>query len=71
MASNLQARVHLRDAIEHLHLIEVHFMLHPQLISYIHTSVIASNGFQTTSSPSVPSLHPIVVVGIFSRGIIT
>ena len=42
MASNLQARVHLRDALEHLHLIEVHFMLHPQLISYIHTSVIAN-----------------------------
>ena len=48
MASNLQAVVHLKGALERLNLIETHFILHPQLISYINASVIASKCFQTT-----------------------
>ena len=71
MAPNLHAGVHLRDALERLHLIETHFVLHPQLISYIHASGIASKCFQTTFSPSVPSRQPIVSVCLFSRSIIT
>ena len=71
MASNLQAGLHLRDALARLHLIETHFVLHPQLISYIHASGIASKCFKTPSSPSVPSCKPIVLFCIFSRSIIT
>ena len=48
MASNLQAVVHLKGALERLNLIETHFILHLQLISYIYASVIASKCFQTT-----------------------
>ena len=72
MASNLhvQAGVHLRDALERLYLKETHFILHPQLISYIHASGIASKRFKTTSSPSVPSRQPTVSAGIFTRFII-
>ena len=71
MASNAQVGVHLRDALERLHLIEKHFIFHPQLISYVCASGIAIKSFQTTSSPFVPSCQPIVSVGIFSRSIIT
>ena len=33
MTSNLQAGVHFRDALEHLHLIDMHFVLHRQLMA--------------------------------------
>ena len=31
MTSNLQADVHFRDALEHLYLIDMHFVLYKQL----------------------------------------
>ena len=69
MKSNLQAAVHFRDALEHLHLIDMHFILHTQLIGCMHTSCttgIASKHFQTTSSKYVPSCNKsIVSVGLF------
>ena len=73
MTSNLQAVVHFRDALEHLHLIDMHFDLHKQLNGYMQTIGIASKHFQTTSSQSVPnSCHKsIVSVGLFSRTIIS
>ena len=72
MTSNLQAGVHFRDALKHLHLIDMHFVLHKQLIGCMHTSMIASKQFQTTSSQSVPSCHKSIVSdGLFSRSIIT
>ena len=60
MKSNLQADVHFRDALEHLHLIDMHFVLHEHPTGCMHTTVIASKHFQTTSSQSVPSCHKIV-----------
>ena len=67
MTSNLQADVYFRDALEHLHLIDMHFVLHKQLSGCVHTTVIASKHFQTTSSQSVPSCHKsIVSISIFS-----
>ena len=72
MTSNLQADVHFRDALEHLHLIDMHFVLHKQLTGCMHTTVIASKHFQTTYSQSVPSCHKsIVSFSLFSRSIIT
>ena len=41
MTSKLQAGVHFGDALEHLRLTDVHFVLHPQLIGYKHASGIA------------------------------
>ena len=57
MTPNLQADVHFRDALEQLHLIDMHFVLHKQLPGCMHTTVIASKHLQTTSSQSVPSCH--------------
>ena len=72
MTSNLQADVHFRDALEQLHLINMHYVLHKQLTGCMHTTVIASKHSQTTSSKSVPSCHKsIVSVSLFSRSIIT
>ena len=72
MTSNRQSGVHFRDALEHLHLIDMHFVLHKQLIGCMHTTGIASKHFQTTSSQSVPSCHKsIVSVGLFSKSVIT
>ena len=73
MTCNLQADVHFRDALEHLKLIGMHFVLHKQLTGCMHTTtVIASKHFQTTSSQSIPSCHKsIVSVSLFSRSIIT
>ena len=66
MASNLQAGVHFRDALEHLHLIDMHFVLHEQLIGCMHTTVITNKHFQTSSGQSVPSCHKsLVTVGLF------
>ena len=69
MTSNLQAGVHFKNALEHLHLIDMHFVLHRQLIGCMHTSCttgIASKHFLTTSSQSVPSCHKLIVsVGLF------
>ena len=48
--------VHLRDALEHLLLTDIQFVLHPQLISCIHACGIDGKCFQTTFSPPVPSL---------------
>ena len=53
--TNLQAGVHFRDALEHLYLIDMLFVLHKQLIGHMHTRFttgIASKHFQTTSSQS-------------------
>ena len=72
MTSNLQTSVHFRDALEHLHLIDMLVVLPKQLTRCRHTAVIASKHFQTTSSQSVPSCHKsIVSVSLFSRLIIT
>ena len=72
MTSNLQADVQFRDTLEHLHLIDMHFVLHKQLTGCIHTTLIASKHFQTTSRQSDPSCHKsIVSVSLFSRSIIT
>ena len=72
MTSNLQAGVHFRDALEHLHLSDMHFVLNKQQNGYIHTTGIASKHFQTTSSQIVPPCHKsIVLVGLFSRFMIT
>ena len=72
MSSNLQAGVHFKDALEHLHLIDMHFVLHNQLFDCMHTTGIASKHFQTTSSQNVPSCHKSTVsVVLFSRAIIT
>ena len=72
MTSNLQADVHFRDALEHLHLIDMHFVLHKKLTGCMHTTMIASKHFKTTFSQSVPSCHKsIVPVKLFSRSIIT
>ena len=73
MTSNLQAGVHFRDALEHLHLIDMHFVLHKQLNDCMHAIGIASKHFQTLSSQYVPnSCHKsIVSVGLFSKTIIT
>ena len=71
MTSNLQADVHFRDAVEHLHLIDMHFGLHKQLTGCMHRSVLASKHFQTTSSQSVPSCHKsIVSVSLLSRSVV-
>ena len=61
MTPYLQADVHFRDAVEHMHLIDMHFVLHKQLTGCMHTTVIASKNFQTTSSQSVPSCHKSIV----------
>ena len=72
MISNQQADVHFRDALEHLHLTDMHFVLHKQLTGCMHTIWIASKHFQITSSQSVPSCHKsLVSVSLFSRSIIT
>ena len=72
MTSNLYADVHFRDALEHLYLIDMYFVLHKQLAGGMHTTVIASKHFQTTFNQSVPSCHKsIVPVSLFSRSIIT
>ena len=72
MTSNLQAGVHFRDTLEQLHLIDMHFVLHKQLIDCMYIIWITSKHFQTTSSQSVPSCHKsIVSVRLFSRSIIT
>ena len=72
MPQNLQAGVHFRDALEHLYIIDMHFVLHKQLIGCMYKTVIASKHLQTTSSQPVPSCHKsIVSVGLFSRSIIT
>ena len=71
MTPNLQADVHFRDALEHLYLIDMHFILHKQLTGCMHTPVIASKHFQTISSQYVPSCHmSIVSVSLFSRSIL-
>ena len=63
MTSNLQAGAHFRDALEHLHLTPT---------SCMHTTVIASKHFQTTSSQSIPSCHKSIVSdSLFSKTIIT
>ena len=64
MISNLQADVHFRDASEHAHLIDMHFVLHKQLIGCTHTTVIASKHFQIISSQSLPSCHKSIVSAI-------
>ena len=70
MTQNLQAGVHFRDALEHLYIIDMHFVLHKQLIGCMHGTKIASKHFETTSSQY--SCHKsIVSVGLFSRSIIT
>ena len=56
MTSNLQADVHFRDALEHLHLIDIHFVF-----GCMHTTVITGKHFQLTSSQSVPSCHKSIV----------
>ena len=72
MTSNLQVDVHFRDALEYLHLIDMHCDLHRQLAGCRYTTVIASKHFQTTSSQPVPSCHKsIVSVSSISRSIIT
>ena len=72
MTSNLQAGVHFRDALEHSRLIDMHFVLHKQLIVFIHTNEIASKHFKTTFTLSLPSCYnSIVLVGLFSRSCIT
>ena len=50
MTSNLQAGVHFRDALELLHLIDMHLVLHKQLIGCMHTFGIDSKHFQTNNS---------------------
>ena len=68
MTSNLQAGVHFRDPLEHLHLIDMHFVLH-KTSKWLHAhNWITSTHFQTSSGQSVPS---IVSDGLFSRPIIT
>ena len=47
--------------LEHLHLIDMHFVLHKQFIGCMHTTGIASKHFRTTSSQSVPSCHKSIV----------
>ena len=42
MTSHPQAGVHFRDAFEHWHLTDMHFILHPLLISYMHLGLLAS-----------------------------
>ena len=70
--SSLQAGVHFRYGLEHVHLIDMHFVLHKQLIRCMYTTGIASKHFQTTYSQSVPSCHKsLVSVGLFSRSIVT
>ena len=72
MTPNLQADVHFRDALEHLHLLDMHIVLHKQPTRCMHTNVIASKHFQRTSSQYVPSCHKSVVsVSLFSRSTIT
>ena len=72
MTSNLQIDVHFRDALDQLHLIDMHFVLQKQLTGCIHTAVITSNHFQTASSQYVPSYHKsIVLICLFSIYIIT
>ena len=72
MISNLQAVVQFRDALEHLHLIDMHFVLHKQLNGCMHTTVIASKHFQKLSSQSAPSCHKSKVsFSLFSNSIIT
>ena len=41
--------MHVRETLEHLQLTATYFVLHPQIISCIHTSGIAGKRFQTTS----------------------
>ena len=41
MVSHPQAGVHFRDAVEHLHLTDTQFLLHLQLISHKHASLLA------------------------------
>ena len=65
MTSHLQADVHFRDALEHLHLIDMHFIWHKQLTGCMHTSVIASKHFKTTSSQSVPSCNKSIVLIVY------
>ena len=50
MTSYLQADVQFRDALEHLHLIDMHFFLHRQITGCMYTTLIASKHFHTTSS---------------------
>ena len=72
MTSKLQAGVQFRDALDHVYLIDMHFVLHKQLIGCMYTTGIASKHFQTTSSQTVPSCHKsIVLFGLFYRYIIT
>ena len=72
LTSKLKADVHFRDALEHLHVIDMQVVLHKQLTGCMHTTEIASKHFQTISSQSVPSCHnSIVSVSLFSRSIIT
>ena len=72
MTSKLKSAVHFRVALEHLHLIDMHFVLYKQLTGCMHITVIASKHFQTISSQVVPSCHnSIVSVSLFSRSIIT
>ena len=72
MTSNLQAGVHFRDSLEHLHLIDMYFLLHKQLIGCMHKTGIPSKQFETSSRQCVPSCHKsIASVGLISRFIIT
>ena len=73
MTPNLQANVYFKDAQEHLHLIDMHFVLHKQLTGCMHTTVIASKHFnQLLVTQSVPSCHKsIVSVSLYSRSTIT
>ena len=61
MAPNQQAGVHFRDALERLHLINTHCVLHSQLNSCMHASGKASKHLQTSSSPYVPSWQLLVL----------
>ena len=66
MTSDLKAGVHLRDTLEKLQLIDMHFVLHKQLIDCMSIIWITSKHFQTTSGQSVQSCHKsIVSVGLF------
>ena len=72
MTSNLQADVQFTDALEHLHLIDMHFLLHKQITGCMYTTLIASKHCQTTSSQFLSAFHKsIVSVSLISRSIIT
>ena len=71
MTSHPPAVVHFLDVLEHLHLTETNFVLHPQLISCKRACGIADKCLQTTFSPSVPYQQPIISVGLSCRSIVS